>query len=410
MTAKKDHLESMIQAADKKILEKLIFEEAAANPRFRRRCFDYLKKSVNLTSESAAEAEAENAFSLWAELENDLAELDEYGGGEDEVTERVDELLFELAEKLKTKNIPSESRRELLEEVLPYIKSGNAGMDDSLYEVAHASCRDDDDRRHLAGRLESLKEKWAGEHARRIYLQLGDKKDYLRLRLNNLVYGGDFFELADFYWRHKEKEKALEIGRLGLAKGQGRMTELRKFMADRAESCGDRAGSLDLRFQETMEELTAEGYRLFKSICKAEEWAVYEPRILKRIERANCNEQVKIRLLRGEMEAAADIISKERYSRHEYSDFSSAARRLEKSHPEKILKYYQSGLVRFDRPMTRKEYAHAAVVLSHIRRVLLEPLKDPGRWNALQSEIRRKNERRPAFHQEMRKKIPDWAE
>jgi hypothetical protein len=374
MTAKKDPLARLIQAADKKILEKLIFEGAAANPRFRRRCFDDLKKSVNLTAESAAEAEAANAFSLWAELENDLAELDEYGGGEDDVSERVDGLLYELAEKLEKENIPRESRRELLEKVLPYIKSGNAGMDDSLYEVAHASCRDNDDRRHLAVRLESLKNKWAAEHARGIYLQLGDQKDYLRLRLNNLYYGGDYFELADFYWRHREKEKALEIGRLGLAEGQGRMTELRKFMADRAESCGDRAGSLDLRFQETTDRLTAEGYRQFKSICTAEEWAAYEPRILGRIDRSGCQEQVKIRLLRGEVDAAADIISKERYSQYEYSDFSSVAKRLEKSHPEKILKYYQSGLVRFDRPMTRKEYAHAAVVLSHIRRVLLESL------------------------------------
>jgi len=283
-------------------------------------------------------------------------------------------------------------------------------MDDSLYEVAHATCRDDDDRRYLAGRLESLKNSWAGEHARRIYLQLGDKKDYLRLRLNNLVYGGDYFELADFYWRHYEKEKAVEIGRLGLSKGQGRMTELRKFMADRAEASGDRIGFLNLHFQETVDGLTVEGYRKFKSICTLEEWAVYEPRILGRIDQAGCREQVKIRLLRGDSDAAADIISKEPYSRYEYSDFSSAAIRLEKSHPEKILKYYQSGLVRFDRPMTRKEYAHAAVVLSHVRRVFLEALKEPGRWNALKFGIRLKTDRWPAFREEVARKIPDWED
>jgi len=44
----------------------------------------------------------------------------------------------------------------LLDKVSPYIRNGNAGMDDVLYDVAYAACRDDEDWRDLAERFESL--------------------------------------------------------------------------------------------------------------------------------------------------------------------------------------------------------------------------------------------------------------
>ena len=36
---------------------------------------------------------------------------------------------------LAGKNIDSKYRQELIDEVLPYIESGNAGLDDQLYDV-----------------------------------------------------------------------------------------------------------------------------------------------------------------------------------------------------------------------------------------------------------------------------------
>ena len=61
-----------------------------------------------------------------------------------------------------------------------------------------------------------------------------------------MIYGADYHDLANFYWASGEKEKALQVAEEGLSKGQGRMDELCRFMASRAEESGDREKYLAL--------------------------------------------------------------------------------------------------------------------------------------------------------------------
>lgn len=66
----------------------------------------------------------------------DLEELDTYGGGDDAMVGRVAGLMYHIQQKLAGNQISEKIRRQLLEEVIPFIKSGNAGLDDSLYDLA----------------------------------------------------------------------------------------------------------------------------------------------------------------------------------------------------------------------------------------------------------------------------------
>jgi len=405
-----DSLNSLLRSADKETLEKLARDLAASDISLRRRCLDFLRGSVKMSEEEAATAEAASASALWDEIETDLADLDAYGGGDEETTDRVSGLLYALADKLKKGKIPRPHRRMILEDVLAYIKSGNAGMDDDLYEVAYASCRDDEDRRYLAERLEKIGQEWPLDNARRIYRALKDREKFLELRLRKMVYGGDYHDLASFYWEQGEREKALEVGRAGLAKAEGRMTELRLFMADRAKKKGDRAEYLELHFQEATEYLTANSYQAFRELCTAEEWKSYEPQALKAMPRTRTVEQVKIRLLRKERDEAAEILSRERICRYMSRELLDAARRLEKSHPEKVLEFYRSGIGSLSRPMPRKEYSQIARVLELIRRVMLETLKDAARWRDFKREVQRKTAGWPAFQEEAAERLPDWRE
>jgi hypothetical protein len=222
--------------------------------------------------------------------------------------------------------------------------------------------------------------------------------------------GGDYHDLASFYWEQGEREKALEVGRAGLAKAEGRMTELRLFMADRAKKKGDRAEYLKLHFQEATEYLTANSYQAFRELCTAEEWKFYEPQALKVMPRTRTVEQVKIRLLRKERDEAAEILSRERVGRYMSRELLDAARRLEKSHPEKVLEFYRSGIGSLSRPMPRKEYSQIARVLELIRRVILETLKDAARWRDFKREVQRKTAGWPAFQEEAAERLPDWRE
>lgn len=262
-------LAELVRAAEAAILGQLVERLAGTRPDVRRECLEFLQKHVVLASQADTESAA--LFALWEELESDLAELDEYGGGDHGTEDHVGELLYELSTKLKRSRIARDDRRSLLEEVLPYIRSGNAGMDDALYEVAYAASRDDEDLRYFAQLLEEIGKDWPLDHARRIYRKIGDREKYLALRSRRMEYGADYYDLATFYWKQGDREQALAIAREGMRRGKGRMDELRAFMAERAKKSGDREGYLELQFEQATEELTLASYRSFRKLCRAEE-------------------------------------------------------------------------------------------------------------------------------------------
>jgi len=201
---REDPLDALINSAGSEILGKLVKKLALAQPEIRRECFNFLKDHVDMAPDEEAVSAAESMFALWMELEPDLSELDEYGGGDYDTVDHVGGLLYEISERLQDKTLPRESRRELLDEVLPYIRSGNAGMDDALYEVAYDACYDEDDLRDLAQRFEAMGQDWPLDHARRIYRKIGDQEKYLELRSLKMEYGSDYHDLATFYWEAGE--------------------------------------------------------------------------------------------------------------------------------------------------------------------------------------------------------------
>jgi hypothetical protein len=234
----KDALNELLAAASFKVLTDLIRQLTIGRPEVRRECFDFLKTRVSVSKALGKRSEGEIVLALWAELEPDLEELDAYGGGSYDVEDHVADLLDKIRKQLESKKVAAAYRQEILAQVLPFIKSGNAGMDDPLYDIAYAACYDDSDLRGLAEAFEAMKDEWKVGHARDRYRRIGDRDKYLALRQNRMTYGGDYHDLATFHWQSGEKEKALEVAEQGLRKGKGRMDELRRFVADRAEAAG----------------------------------------------------------------------------------------------------------------------------------------------------------------------------
>jgi len=148
-TKKCDALTELLEAASHKVLSELILELATGSPEVRRECFDFLKSQVSISKSLEKRSEGEAILALWSELAFDLEELDSYGGGDYATQELVAELLDQIRERLDAKSVDADHRQEILNLALPYIKSGNAGMDDMLYEVAYAVCYDDDNLRGL---------------------------------------------------------------------------------------------------------------------------------------------------------------------------------------------------------------------------------------------------------------------
>ena len=407
---KADALAELLTAASSKVLIDLILQLSVDRPDIRRECFEFLKTHVSVSKELKKRSDGEIVLALWSELAPDLDELDDYGGGDYATGNHVAELLYQIRTQLDSKKVESGHRREILDQVLPFIESGNAGMDDPLYDVAYAACYDDSELRKLAEAFEAMPGDWKATNARRIYRRIGDRDKYLKLRTDRMVYGGDYHDLATFYWESGEKEKALQVAEKGLRKGEGRMVELRRFAADRAQASGDREKYLAIQFDHATDGLTLSKYKAFKKICKKTEWVRFEPKVLLHMKDAWRTEQLKIRMFRKEHAEAVAILTKGRYpvSDWDNADEIRTAKKLEKRYPEKILKYYLSGLGNLTVNATRKEYACKAKVMVKVRRMLVEVLGDEPRWNKFAAKVKQDNIRRPAFQQEFGNALPDW--
>ena len=407
---RKDPLDQLIKAAAPEILGKLIEELALARPEIRRECFEFLKDHVILTPDEESVSGAEAMFALWMELEPDLSELDEYGGGDYGTVDHIGTLLYELSEKLRKNRIPHDYRQELLDEVFPYIRSGNAGLDDDLYEVAYAACYDDDDLRDLAERFEAIGRDWPLDHARRIYREIGDHEKYLKLRSRKMEYGADFHDLATFYWETGNKAKAIETAKEGLKNGEGRMDELRSFMMERAKKSGNRSEYLELQFSQATDMLTLKDYKAFKKMCNKKEWADYEPRLLKELKKAWDVERLKIHIFRKEYDKAITLLTKTRYPETRYgeSETLKIATKLEQKYPEEILSFYMSGLGNLNYTFDRKTYAGKALVMAKVRHMWVDVMKTPEKWENFGRKVKEMNLKRTAFQEEFAKVLPGW--
>ena len=405
-----DPLTPLLETLPKAKLVDLLVRVANTRPAVRRECLDYLNRHTSLSPRRKKQSEGEKLLALWAELAPDLDELDAYGGGDYDADIHVSSLLQEITQALSRKRIDAGYRQKLLDNALPYIESGNAGLDDDLYDLAYATCYTDDDWRALAQAFETMGGDWHIDHARRIYRRLGDREKYLELRQRKLATGTDYFDLADFHWKAGEKQKAMEVAETGLLKGTGRMDELRQFVTKRAKSAGNRERYLALQFDQAIDHLTCDKYKAFRKLCTAAEWKRYEAKILARLENAWDTEQLRIRMHRKEYEEAVAVLSRSRYPIYAWDSAYElqTARRLEGRYPEAILKYYLSGLGNLKTNATRKEYARKAQVMSKVRRVLVDVLRDTPRWRNFALKVKKDNIKRPAFQEEFTKAVSGW--
>ena len=401
---------ALMKTATKEKLVDLLVLVASSRPAVRHECLDYLTRHTALSHNQKIQSEGEKLLTLWAELAPDLDELDAYGGGDYDADFHVSSLLQEIAQTLSRKKTEAAYRQQLLDKVLPYIESGNAGIDDDLYDVAYAACYTDDDWRALAEAFETMGGDWKLDHARRIYRRLGNREKYLELRQRKLATGTDYHDLADFHWKAGERQKAMEVAEEGLLRGKGRMDELRQFVAKRAKSAGNRERYLALQFDQTIDQLTCDKYKAFRKLCTAAEWKRYEAKILAQLENAWDTEQLRIRMHRKEHEEAVVVLTRSRYPLYAWDSAYElqTARRLESRYPEAILKYYLSGLGNIKSNALRKEYTRKAQVMKKVHHVLVDVLHDAPRWRDFAIKVKRDNIKRPAFQEEFAKAVPGW--
>jgi len=410
---KTDPLVELLEGADREMLITLIDELAKHRLDVRRECFDYLNKHISLSTAQRSDSDGEIIMALWNELYSELQDFDECGGGDYDREDNLIEQLADLIHKLENSTVEEKVRCALLEEVMPFIISSNAGFDDQLYELAYATCSSDEDWRNLAQMLEAINQDSPTRQAREIYRKLGDRAKYLELRDKKMKYGDDYHDLATFYLDEGNRKEAISVAEEGMKKGVGRMDGLRKFLSDRALEDGNREKYLALQFELASEYLSLETYNTFKNICSVEEWSAFEPKIVELLDTSCSKGYLKIRMQREEYEEALAILLKSSY--HHYYAFDAddelnTVQQLEKRFPEQILTYYKSGLGNLNSNAQRKEYAQQAGVMAKVRHMMVDVIQDETRWTLFAGKVKADNLRRPAFQEEFGRVLAGWGD
>ncbi len=393
-------LKELLSNTKKDTLIELINKLAQADNTAYSKILEFLRIKVDIPENIKQKSDEETIWSIWNELEDDLSELDEYGGGDYDTEDSVADLLYELSKKLEELNTSKEFRYDILDCILEYIRSDNAGMSDPLYEAAYSIVKDDEDSRHLAECFESI---GCNTNAMGLYRDIKDETNYLRLRKSRLEYGLDYYDLVMFYWDKGSKKEALDILDKGLKNGKGRMTELRSFASKQAKENGNRGLYLKLEFEEASERPSDESYQKFKSKCNTAEWEKYEPLFLKRLDKAWPEQKLKIFLTRLDYDSALKIITK-----ISYPEFYSTVKILEAKFPDEILNYYIRGIGNYNISATRKVYHENALAAAQVKKMLIEVMNKPNEWQTLRLKIKYANAKRPAFQEEFKKVIKDW--
>jgi len=399
-------LGALIDGASPDALRNLLGQLVAEQPDIVPTCLDVLGGTLPAGTPARTSAAAAAAQALWSRADDILAEFNAYGGGSNGDEEELRDILDQLA--ARAPELPRRARRELLDECLEYIASGNTGLDDPLYDLAYAFSPDDKDLRHLAECFEQLGKDWPADHARRIYRGLDDEGNYLRLRLGRLRYGLDYYDLATFYFEHGERQKALETAREGLAKGEGRMDELRMFVAEDLVRSGDRRGALELGFANLLEGLSPKSYRSFREQCSESEWKDFEPRLLAALARLAPADRIGLHMEREEYAEAVRLLPQVRFDHWRISTALQAATVLEQMFPREVIDFYRGGLGRMDRSASRNEYARWAELAAKMRHVWVDVMRNPHEWRAFARQLKVVSERRPAMREEFGRVLPDW--
>ena len=169
-------IKKLIQNYETAELQELILAIVSKNPSAQQALLKYCqKKGKTLKPEDYATVIINQLENHWTRASEIIDEFNEYGGGPEEEEEIACDELEKMMELLETEEIPWEPRKELLEEVLDFIRMDNSGFSDMLTDVVRSMCRTKEEKIYLADLLSQSKG-YYGNWASEIYRACGEDK------------------------------------------------------------------------------------------------------------------------------------------------------------------------------------------------------------------------------------------
>ena len=388
----------------------------------------------------------------WAIADRTLEELNEYGISDETLEGVAIDYMSSTVSQLKGKAGMEKKKHEILEGLMRHYTWDNCGIEDSIYEAAYELLEDKSDYQIVIGHLEkaissSRYSSYKRELLAELYEEIGDDEASLRALEMDLTYGMDYWRLAQYWINRGQDDKALEVVKEGLEKGEGRKEELYLYMQKRYEqrkdydaillmlkskiqdarggfhtigndetykslmghyeSTGNYAGIVDLLEMRLTHEsrLDFEFYQEAEGKLDEDDWPDFEKRIIaytKGKKRPygfyqDDNLVAQIYDYKGDTDNLWKTIQGNSGLLVEYED------KLAPVYLWEYLEQYREIVNRYIGNRGRENYRLAAQFAERIKRLYRDVLKEPEGWKIYIQELRNANKNLPAMQDEFRR-------
>ena len=400
------------------------------------------KAEASKVAEEVATLNDELLMEYWEKAENIISEFNEYGGGPEEEEENAYHWLNKISELIEADNISTDAKFDFFDNAFVEYDIGNSGFEDELIHIFFEICETKEEWEYLVEKLAKRPSDWRKDLIMRIQKNyLCDERAYLEMRMENLHYGMDYWDLVAFYVNKGDLQKGLKTAEQGILKGEGRLTELFQFLFELFAEERDTANierivrvaltrkieekdMLDRLFEyyktegnyEKAKEALQKAYKIMqygnyyaeykkmKAFMQAADWKQVEPEIFKDVQEKDICDYLRICMDKNMKETVLHTILKPPENqwiiKNEFDEF---ANKLEEEFPEKIIEYYWQSAYRHIPGGNRNTYRIVAGYLAKVKHIYINLLKDESRWKKRFSDLKAEFKNRPAFLDEVRK-------
>jgi uncharacterized Zn finger protein len=378
----------------------------------------------------------------WENARIIISKFNEYGGGPDEDEEVCYDWLDKISKLIAEGNISTDVKLDFLDEAFEEYNNENSGFEDALKDIFFNICQTEGEWNYLVRKLEEHPSRWRKEliiDIQRKYLH--NDNAYITERLENLVYGRDYWDLAKFYLEKRDNPKAIEMAERGILEGKGWLTDLFNFLSDHYIKEADTVnleriartallrnteeknmlyklfkyygaqGNYEMAKENLLksQEFVGKGeyyteYNRMKGFLRDSDWKVIEPDILKKTQENDIMGYLEICLDKDMKKTVLDTILDWPVERRGYGtaiDFDGFADRLKEDFPEEIIEYYWKKARSNIPGGTRDTYRIAAAYLAETKSIYIGLLNDRPAWKRCFSDLKEEFKNRPAFLEEV---------
>ncbi|MBN2487750.1 MAG: hypothetical protein JXA98_01845 [Methanosarcinaceae archaeon] len=442
-------LHKILESLSTKQLHNLIEHLILKNPDVRHLLLEWYKERIEKSAGSSekeicTELNDELLMEYWNYASSIIYEFNEYGGGPEDEEDTAYEWLDRISEVIEEGNISHEAKIDFMDYAFIEYDKYNSGFEDSLAEIFFELCETDKEWKYLITKLGQHPSDWKNTLIMKILKDhLHDDDAYLKFRLKDLEYGNDYWELASFYAKRGNTEKAVETAETGLLEGKGRLTELFEFLFDHFTKMGDidnaeriarsaleRGKDEKKMLDKLFEYYRSQGnyekardallsafvyvhysdvykeYQKMKNYLKKEEWNGVEPEIFSSLRNKNIIAYLQVCMDKNMKPEVLDIlldIQKGSSTLRSVDEIDKFAVKLKDEFPREIIEYYWQKAYCNILGGNRKTYRIAETYLIRVKEIYIGILHEKPVWDERLNSLKVEFKRRPAFLEEISK-------